>query len=293
MKSANKKIMALVLMGLTGQSAFAATDQLIYGVDNFDTLLFILIAILGLLFVAIMIVALGLLYVVRQSLQSMPKTEEELAFEKSGETGWWQFFWQKMQAAKPMELEKDILMDHNYDGIQELDNDLPPWWKAMFYICILSSFVYLGVYHWWVESDAEPVSIAEYHETMEEAEAAKKAYLATMANSIDETNVTVSTDAGDLSAGKKVFDGNCKACHGGAGEGGVGPNLTDEYWLHGGDVASIFKTVKYGVTEKGMLAWESKLTPQQMSQVSSYILSLQGTNPPNGKAPQGEKVAAE
>ncbi|NLR89787.1 MULTISPECIES: cbb3-type cytochrome c oxidase N-terminal domain-containing protein [Flammeovirga] len=293
MKSANKKILALAVLALTGHSAFAEGEQLIYGIDNFDALVFALVTILGLLFLAIMIVALGLLFVVRQSLKTLPKTEEDIAFEKEGETGWWQFFWQKMNAAKPLALEADILMDHNYDGIQELDNDLPPWWKALFYICVLSGFVYLGVYHWWAEDDGEPVSIAEYHADVERAEIAKKEYLATMANAIDETNVEASTDAGDLAEGNTLFQANCKACHGGAGEGGVGPNLTDEYWLHGGDIASIFKTIKYGVTEKGMLAWESKLTPQQMQQVSSYILSLQGTNPPNGKAPQGEKVAAE
>ncbi|AZQ60843.1 c-type cytochrome [Flammeovirga pectinis] len=293
MKSASRKIMALLAMFLTGHSAFAQTDQLIYGVDNFDVLVYVLIFILALLFVGIMVVALGLLFIVKESLQSAPKTQEDLAFEKEGTSGGWQFFWQKMQGAKPIALEAEIIMDHDYDGIRELDNDLPPWWKALFYGCIVVAFGYLGVYHWWQDSDAEPVSIAEYHSDVKAAQVAKEEYLATMANSIDESNVTVLTEQSGIDEGQKIFIANCKACHGGAGEGGVGPNLTDEYWLHGGDVASIFKTIKYGVPAKGMLAWESKMTPLQMQQLSSFIVSLQGTNPPNGKAPQGDKVAAK
>ncbi|MBD0404865.1 cbb3-type cytochrome c oxidase N-terminal domain-containing protein [Flammeovirga sp. EKP202] len=289
MKSANKKILSLLALTLTGNAAWAS-DQLIYGLDNFDLLIYVLGSVLVLLFFAILIIALGLLFIVKESLKKAPKTAEDVAFEMEGETGW-KGFLARINAAKPIALEKDIIMDHNYDGIQELDNDLPPWWKALFYACIVIAFGYLGVYHWWAEADGEPVSIAEYHYDVEQAEIAKKEYLATMANAIDETNVEVAVEASALASGKKAFDANCKACHGGAGEGGVGPNLTDEYWLHGGDVKSIFKTIKYGVPAKGMLAWEAKLTPLQIQEVSSYILSLQGTNPPNGKAPQGEKVA--
>lgn len=289
MKSANKKIAALLALTLTGNAAWAS-NQLIYGIDNFDVLIYILVAILVLLFFSIMVVALGLLYIVKESLKTAPKTAEDEAYEKAGETGW-QGFLARINAAKPIALEKDIIMDHNYDGIQELDNDLPPWWKALFYGCIVLAFGYLGVYHWWGETDGEPVSIAEYNYDVAQAEIAKKEYLATMANAIDESNVEVAMDAGSLASGKKVFDANCKACHGGAGEGGVGPNLTDEYWLHGGDVKDIFKTIKYGVPAKGMLAWEAKMTPLQIQELSSYILSLQGTNPPNAKAPQGDKVA--
>lgn len=289
MKSANKKISALIALSLMGNAAWAS-DQLIYGVDNFDLLIYILGAVLVLLFVSILVVALGLLYIVKESLVSAPKSAEDEALEQEGETGW-QAFIAKINAAKPIALEKDIIMDHNYDGIQELDNDLPPWWKALFYACIVIAFGYLGVYHWWGETDGEPVSIAEYHYDVKQAEIAKKEYLATMANAIDETNVEVLTDAESIASGKSSYSANCLACHGGAGEGGVGPNLTDEYWLHGGDVKDIFKVIKYGVPAKGMLAWEAKFTPAQLQELASYILTLQGTNPPNGKAPQGDKVA--
>ena len=124
---------------------------------------------------------------------------------------------------------------------------------------------------------------------MKQAEADKKSFLAKSANLIDESSVKESGDTETVNAGKSVFISNCVACHGEKGQGVVSPNLTDEYWLHGGKINSIFKIIKYGVPEKGMMSWEKTLSPKQISEVSNYILSLKGSNPANAKSPQGEK----
>ena len=192
--------------------------------------------------------------------------------------------------AVPIEREQDVLLDHNYDGIQELDNSLPPWWLAMFYITIAIGLVYMGYYHWGGDGLS---SSEEYELSMVQAEKEIKAYRASLGETIDETKVTVLTDQTALDLGKSLYNANCVACHGLAGEGGVGPNLTDEYWIHGGDIKSIFSTIKYGVIEKGMISWKSQLRPADMQKISSYILTFQGTNPPNGKEAQGEKYIPE
>ncbi|PVY38737.1 c-type cytochrome [Pontibacter virosus] len=179
---------------------------------------------------------------------------------------------------------KDVIHStHDFDGIQEYDNDLPPWWKYMFYVTIVFAVGYMLHYHVFRTG---ALQIEEY-----ETEMAQAALIA--AQNVEDPNAVtdfeVLTDAGALESGKALYIQNCAACHGQAGEGTVGPNLTDEYWIHGGDVNDIFRTIKFGVPSKGMVPWQGKLTKDQMLEVSSYILSLQGTNPPNAKEAQGEK----
>jgi len=198
---------------------------------------------------------------------------------------WWQQLYNKSWNLVPIEKEKDILLDHNYDGIRELDNVLPPWWVAMFWICVFYGFGYLGYYHVW---DYGQGSREEYAAEMEYAEAQVAQFLSRQADQVDENNVAIVEDESKLTLGEAVYMANCAACHGQKGEGGIGPNMTDKYWIHGGDVTAIFKTIKYGVPAKGMIAWKSQLRPSDIQNVSSYILTLQGTNPPNGKEPQGE-----
>jgi cytochrome c oxidase cbb3-type subunit III len=130
----------------------------------------------------------------------------------------------------------------------------------------------------------------EYGQQLADAEIAKVAYLKKMGNAIDESNIKPITDAAQLNDGKEIYTAKCAVCHGVAGEGKVGPNLTDEYWLHGGELADVFKTIKYGVTGKGMIAWEKSLNGLQMAELASYIKSLQGTNPAGALAPQGTKM---
>lgn len=194
--------------------------------------------------------------------------------------------WTKVLGLKPISEEKDIMLDHEFDGIAELDNPTPAWFMWLFYATIFFAGAYLLNYHvfnWGKLQDEEYVA------EVREADAAKAAYLAKAANLIDENTVKESKDAAVISAGETIFKSNCVACHGDKGQGVVGPNLTDEFWLHGGKVNSVFKTIKYGVPEKGMISWEKTLTPKQISEVTNFILSLKGTNPAGAKAPQGEK----
>lgn len=191
---------------------------------------------------------------------------------------------EKINASVDIEQEKDILLDHNYDGIKELDNDLPPWWKYGFYVTIIFAGVYLLNYHIAGTGDLQT---AEYEKSIAQAKHDIEEYMKTAANNVDETNVKMLAGE-DVETGKQLFIANCSACHGNDGRGTVGPNLTDDYWLHGGSLADIFKTVKYGWVDKGMKSWKEDLSPMQIAQISSFIKTLKGTNPPNGKAPQGD-----
>lgn len=202
---------------------------------------------------------------------------------------WWRRQYKAWTNVVPVEKEDSVMLDHNYDGIRELDNSLPPWWVAMFIITIIFAVVFLGYYHvLGGQSQKE-----EYEAAMKVAEESKAAFAATQANKIDEENLEASTDPQDLAIGKTIFSTNCVACHLANGEGSVGPNLTDEYWIHGGGIKNVYATVKNGVPEKGMIAWSAQLKPADIYKVSSYILTLQGTNPPNAKAPQGVKYIPE
>ena len=190
----------------------------------------------------------------------------------------------------PQDQETSITLDHNYDGIRELDNHLPPWWVNMFILTVIWSVGYMWYYHW----GGDGVNQADEYKT--EVATAKKEIamaLAGKANDMDESSVTLLTDAASLSDGELTFKSVCAACHGQKGEGTVGPNFTDEYWIHGGGIKDLFKVIKYGVPEKGMISWASQLKPVDMQKVASYILTLKGTNPPNPKAPQGEIWTAE
>lgn len=200
----------------------------------------------------------------------------------------WKKLLQKLTAAKPVETEHDILLDHDYDGIKELDNHLPPWWKWGFYLSIVFSVLYILNYHLAPIWDEGRSQIAEYEAENVEAELALAEYRKKSADLVNENSVVRLTDAASLDKGKIKFTELCVACHGDQGQGGIGPNLTDAYWLHGGDIRSVFKTIKYGVLDKGMIAWENEIKPGEMQAVASYILSLQGTNPSGAKEAQGE-----
>ncbi|MGB4399791.1 MAG: cbb3-type cytochrome c oxidase N-terminal domain-containing protein [Daejeonella sp.] len=219
-------------------------------------------------------------YVIPESIQAKEYTEWKNG--KPETPG----IWTKILGLKPLSEEKDILMEHQFDGISELDNPTPAWFMWLFYGTIAFALVYMVYFH---VLDYGLMQEEEYEIEMVAAQEERKIFLASSANNIDESSVKVSTEAGTIDAGKSVYTANCVACHGDKGQGSVGPNLTDPYWIHGGTVGSIFKTIKYGVPEKGMISWEKMLTPKQISDLSNYILSLKGTNPPNGKAPQGNK----
>ncbi len=189
-----------------------------------------------------------------------------------------------INASVPIEKERDILLDHNYDGIRELDNSLPPWWKYSFYLSIIWAFFYLAYYY----VGGGPSTHDEYIAEIQQAKIEVDAYNKKNALNVDESNVKYA-DAIGVAEGMEIFKTNCIACHGNVGEGNqVGPNLTDNYWIHGGTANELFKTVKYGWPAKGMKSWETDLSAVQIKNVISYIHSIRGTNPANAKAPQGD-----
>ncbi len=184
----------------------------------------------------------------------------------------------------PIEDEAKILMDHEYDGIQELDNNLPPWWVWMFWATIIFSFFYMFHYHVFKTGDLQ---VAEYNKEIEQSKKDIDAYLSKMAMNVDETNATLLEDEAALASGKALYTANCVMCHNPNGEGNIGPNLTDEYWIHGNDVKDIFGIVKHG-NANGMPEHASKLNPIQIQELSSYVLSMPFAK---GKEPEGDKIA--
>jgi len=197
-------------------------------------------------------------------------------------------WWKSLTKAVPVENEEAILLRHSYDGIRELDNHLPPWWKYMFYATIIFAIIYMADYHIWKTS---PLSDGEYQQELATAQKEIELYQAKNAAAIDEKTVKLlPNDPKVAERGKEIFSSKCSACHGQAGEGGVGPNLTDEYWLHGSSINDLFKVIKYGVPEKGMISWKATLKPNEIQDVANYIKTIGGSNPPNAKAPQGVKT---
>jgi cytochrome c oxidase cbb3-type subunit 3 len=197
--------------------------------------------------------------------------------------------WEKLLSLKPLSAEKDVELDHDFDGIKELNNPIPPWFNVLFYGTIITGFIYLLYFHVF---EAGNLQAQEYKNEIAYAEKQKAEYVKKAGNLIDENSVTLLTDASKLKEGAQVFATKCAVCHGEKGEGKVGPNLTDEYWLHGGSIQEVFKSIKYGWPAKGMVAWQNSMNGGQMQELASYILSLQGTNPAGAKEPQGEKVSS-
>ena len=184
----------------------------------------------------------------------------------------------------PIEKEEEILLDHDYDGIKELDSRVPPWYTGLFYATIIFSIIYLLNFHVFKTGN---LMYEEYEEEMRTA-SLRQAELMNSGALITEESVTQLTDEISILKGKEIYDANCVACHTADGGGLVGPNLTDKYWIHGGGIKNIFKTIKYGVPSKGMISWQTQLNPLQMQEVASYVMTLEGTTPLAPKAPEGE-----
>lgn len=265
--------------------------ELVSSLSLEETILLILITFLILILFYFLSVVQTLIQVLIGEVAEKAK-EKGIEFKPKKKSFFTQLM-EKLTEAKTVEEAPELLIDHDYDGIQELDNSLPPWWKWMFYITIVWAFFYLVNYHVvpiWNEGKHQA---ALYDDEIEEGKRQLEEYKLKAADFVDETTVTMVTDAAVIAKGKAKFDEVCAACHGNQGQGEVGPNLTDEYWLHGGDIQSVFKIIKYGVPEKGMISWQDQLKPSEMQAVASYILTLQGTNPANPKEPQGELYKPE
>lgn len=245
-------------------------------------------AVLGVLLIfsiAIEIAVSAMRSILYKSLNAEAK-ERYLELEaQEKENNWFKTTYQKLLGSKPIEKEADIILDHNYDGIKELDNTLPPWWVYLFYITIVFGVVYLARYHVFDGVN----SAQEYELEVAQAKLDIAEYKKTAKGLVDASTVELLTEAGDLAAGKAIFTDNCVVCHKADGGGGIGPNLTDPNWILGGGIKNVFATVSEGGRDgKGMVAWKSELSPLEIAQVSSYLLGFVGTTPASPKAPEGD-----
>lgn len=243
---------------------------------------FILITFLVLLLMLFFLLVLALKKVeLLENEKNGVSTEES----KINFSDWVKEILQKWTKSKEIDNEDEIILDHNYDGIKELDNSLPPWWVYMFYATIVFAVVYLIRFEV-LDGDNQ---ITEYNNAVAEAKVSLDKYKETATDLVDVSTVTLLTDEKDLSRGKAIFNLNCAACHATDGGGSIGPNLTDKHWILGGGIKNVFTTVSNGGRDgKGMVAWNKILKPIDIAKVSSYIISLQGTAPANPKQPQGE-----
>lgn len=286
-----KKLLLIPMLGFVLPAMAGADEKPLSGADLQNYIAYAAIMVMLLLFIVALLVVLRAIKVMTKVMlrQQQGYTDAEIAAEmdqerpKKVKNG----IWLKALSLKPMSEEKSLLIEHEYDGIQELNNPTPAWFMWLFYGTIAIGIAYLAVYHVFGIGQLQD---AEYVAEVAQADSAKKAYLAKAGDQVDENTVKPVTDADALAAGKGIFTQNCAACHGAEGQGVVGPNLTDVYWLHGGKINDVFKTIKYGVAAKGMPTWEKQLSPKQIADVANYILSLKGTNPPNPKAPQGDEL---
>ncbi|MEM6263145.1 MAG: cbb3-type cytochrome c oxidase N-terminal domain-containing protein [Bacteroidota bacterium] len=301
MKNKAKKLIAGLGMGvLTTTFTFAQSEALAAAIQQDEqarSFIFLLIVVAIIIALMTLVLAATMFVLVKARAKEARVVEVAAAkaaglevVEPTGPPAYsWKWVMNKLTDYVPIEKEADIDMGHEYDGIRELDNNLPPWWKYGFYVSIVFAFIYMWYFHF---SDNDWSSVKEWEAEMAQAEVEREAYLAKMGDMIDETNVIMADEAG-IADGQTIYMEKCVACHGAMGEGGVGPNLTDDYWLHGGDIKEVFATIKYGVPAKGMIPWEAELRPPQLQAVASYIKTLYGTNPPNAKEPQGELYAPE
>ncbi|WP_299315263.1 cbb3-type cytochrome c oxidase N-terminal domain-containing protein [uncultured Aquimarina sp.] len=205
--------------------------------------------------------------------------------KKEKQFRWIKATYLKLVDSTPVAEEEEIILDHNYDGIKELDNNLPPWWVYGFYASILFGVIYLVRFH--VFNDYNQTE--EYETEVAEALVAIEAYKKTAKDLVDINTVVLLTDAADIAAGKAIFTTNCVACHKADGGGGIGPNLTDPNWILGGGIKNVFRTISEGGRDgKGMVAWKQTLKPAEMAQVASYVITLGGTTAAEPKEAQGE-----
>jgi cytochrome c oxidase cbb3-type subunit III len=229
-------------------------------------------------------VALILLLVIVISLLSIIYYEGKPKVVKEKKASVFSKLNQILTKSTPIEREKDIMFEHDFDGIRELDSKIPPWFAWLFILTIIFAAYYMIDYH--IVGSGQ-VMAEEYNAEVQVASLEREA-LIKFGAFVNEETVELLTDANALNTGKAIFDANCIACHATDGGGIVGPNLTDDYWIHGGGIKNVFKVIKYGVVEKGMIAWQTQLNPNQMQEVASYVLSLHGTTPAAPKQPEGE-----
>ena len=238
------------------------------------------------LLIAIEITVSAIDKITYQLLTEEQKAKLELAAQVSfKESQWYTKIVKSLTKSESIENESQLLLDHDYDGIKELDNNLPPWWIYLFYACIGFAAIYLVRFEILGADDQE----MELKKEMAQAKIEVAEYMKTAPDLMDEKTVTLISDAPALAEGKTIFETNCAACHRADAGGQIGPNLTDEQWILGGGIKNLFHTITNGGRDgKGMIAWKGTLKPKEIQKVASYIISLKGSNPKDPKAPEGE-----
>jgi len=247
-------------------------------------LLFLAVFLFFQIAVEIMISAIDTITYQLMTEEEKKKLQEEQT-KPFTESAFYKNLLKKLTRTKSIEQEADVLLDHNYDGIRELDNVLPPWWVYLFYATIIFGAIYLFRFHIVGDYNQEQ----EFNTEMKEAQAKVDAYMKTAPDTMSKDKVTLLTDAPSLAAGKDIFTKNCIPCHRADAGGQIGPNLTDQYWINGGGIKNVFNTIMEGGRDgKGMVSWKATIKPSDIQKVASYVLSLQGSNPKNPKPTEPE-----
>ncbi|MCL6259705.1 c-type cytochrome [Aquiflexum sp. TKW24L] len=279
----------LLLLGMfSALPTFAQASESSWfaNLQSMDSTQLTLLVILGIVLSVIVLLLVLLIYLMTFMSAVFRKENPEIASQPS----WWDEFKLKYITGKMRPVggkeEKALMMDHSYDGIVELDNKMPPWLANVFFLTIGFAVIYFTYY---TVLGLGQTQLEEYAEEHRIAAIQIEQYKALAVSSIDETSVVFDESPVAIAAGQSIYSANCVACHAQDGGGGVGSNLTDEYWKHGGSINDIFKVIKYGVPEKGMIPWQDQLSPEQMQQVSSFVKTLQGTTPANPKEAEGDR----
>ncbi|MGB0269363.1 MAG: cbb3-type cytochrome c oxidase N-terminal domain-containing protein [Bacteroidia bacterium] len=273
------KNVTAVLLALPGYDLLAATSDA--GSTWFTTNV-LNYTLLGVIFFEVLII---LYFANWLKAVVLPKRSQE---EKRAAI--WAKWWKQANKSVDIENEGDVQLDHDYDGIKELDNALPPWWVYGFYLTIVFSLIYVWRYH---ISGTAPLQVEELNISIAEAKIRQAEYDKNNANKVDENSIVYEANPTLIANGEKLFAKNCVACHAADGGGGTGPNLTDKYWKHGGSINDIFKIIRLGVPDMGMIAWGEQLTPIEIAGLANYVMSIQGTKPANPKSPEGEIYNAD
>lgn len=283
------KYLLLLLAGMFLASptfAQASESGWFANLQSMDSTQLTLLVILGVVLGIIVLLLVLMIYLMSFMSAVFKKENPEMANQPS----WWdefkiKYITGKMKPVGSVE-EKALMKEHSFDGIVELDNHMPPWLANVFFLTIGIGVVYFMYY---TVLGIGPTQLEEYAEEHRIAAIQIEEYKALAVITIDENTVVFDDSPAAIAAGQSIFSTNCVACHAADGGGGVGSNLTDEYWKHGGSINDIFKIIKYGFLEKQMPSWQDQLSPEEMQQVSSFIKTLQGTTPANPKAAEGEK----
>lgn len=264
-----------------------------YFIDSGDRAAFIKYPMVDVILLVVLLLLIAIEMVIKAAdnivYQLLPEEEKaRLAAEEQlplKESVWFKNLMNKLTRTVPIENEASLLMNHDYDGIKELDNNLPPWWVYSFYACIVFAAIYLVRYEMLGADNQE----MELKKELAQAKIEVAEYMKNAPDLMDEKTVTQLTDPADLAIGKTTFETNCAACHRADAGGQIGPNLTDDNWILGGGIKNIFHTITNGGRDgKGMISWKGTLKPKEIQKVASYIMSLKGSNPKDPKAPDGE-----